>query len=162
MKSYTIFRDHLGRVAASFVDTDDPTHTTRPLPHIAHHSPTGFEMGYAGSGPADLALALLAENLDVEDRRPEAFHRPLGVIEPAAELAWSAHEQFKVDHIATAPPEGLTLTSGEIAAWLLGWLHGGGRSVRPSSPGGGGGRGSSGLGLARDPSSPNDGKDRPQ
>jgi len=26
--------------------------------HIVHHSPTGFEWGYGGSGPADLALNL--------------------------------------------------------------------------------------------------------
>jgi hypothetical protein len=28
-----------------------------------NHSPTGFEWGYAGSGPAQLALALLADHL---------------------------------------------------------------------------------------------------
>ena len=31
---------------------------TLPLPHLVRHSPTGFEWGYRGSGPADLALAL--------------------------------------------------------------------------------------------------------
>jgi len=31
-----------------------------PLPHLVRHSPTGFEWGYGGSGPADLALSLLA------------------------------------------------------------------------------------------------------
>ena len=29
-----------------------------PLPHVEVHSPTGFEYGYAGSGPADLALSI--------------------------------------------------------------------------------------------------------
>lgn len=28
------------------------------------HSPTGFEWGYGGSGPADLAYALLADAVD--------------------------------------------------------------------------------------------------
>ena len=33
-----------------------------PLRHrIVYHSPTGFEWGYAGSGPADLALNILAD-----------------------------------------------------------------------------------------------------
>ena len=32
----------------------------RPLPHIERHSPDGFEWGYGGSGPADLALSMLA------------------------------------------------------------------------------------------------------
>ena len=30
-----------------------------PLPHILRHSPTGFEFGYGGSGPADLAFSIL-------------------------------------------------------------------------------------------------------
>jgi len=30
---------------------------------LVHHSPTGFEWGYNGSGPAQLALALLADAL---------------------------------------------------------------------------------------------------
>jgi hypothetical protein len=37
-----------------------------PLPlrlDLDNHSPTGFEWGYAGSGPAQLALALLADAL---------------------------------------------------------------------------------------------------
>lgn len=37
-----------------------------PLPlrlDLANHSPTGFEWGYAGSGPAQLALAILADAL---------------------------------------------------------------------------------------------------
>ena len=32
-----------------------------------NHSPTGFEWGYGGSGPAQLALALLADHLDNDD-----------------------------------------------------------------------------------------------
>ncbi len=31
----------------------------KPLAHIERHSPDGFEWGYAGSGPADLALSIL-------------------------------------------------------------------------------------------------------
>jgi len=30
---------------------------------LRNHSPTGFEWGYGGSGPAQLALAILAEHL---------------------------------------------------------------------------------------------------
>jgi uncharacterized protein (DUF2249 family) len=37
---------------------------------LANHSPTGFEWGYAGSGPAQLALALLA---DATRRDPTAM-----------------------------------------------------------------------------------------
>lgn len=30
----------------------------RLLPHVCRHSPGGFEWGYLGSGPADLALSI--------------------------------------------------------------------------------------------------------
>jgi hypothetical protein len=30
------------------------------LPHVERHSPDGFNWGYGGSGPADLALSILA------------------------------------------------------------------------------------------------------
>ena len=33
------------------------------VPHlVVHHSPTGYEWGYGGSGPADLALNILDRN----------------------------------------------------------------------------------------------------
>ena len=35
----------------------------RPLEHIVRHSPDGFEWGYGGSGPADLALSIVADHL---------------------------------------------------------------------------------------------------
>src|SRR6059036_1653610 len=42
----------------------------RPVPlclEIRNHSPTGFQWGYAGSGPAQLALALLVDALGAGD-----------------------------------------------------------------------------------------------
>ena len=41
---------------------------------LANHSPTGFEWGYAGSGPAQLALALLADALG-DDLRALLLHQ---------------------------------------------------------------------------------------
>jgi hypothetical protein len=40
---------------------------------LANHSPTGFEWGYAGSGPSQLALALLADAL-VDDKAALSLH----------------------------------------------------------------------------------------
>ncbi len=37
------------------------------LRHVERHSPTGFEWGYAGSGPADLALSILVDYLGNEE-----------------------------------------------------------------------------------------------
>jgi len=38
----------------------------KPLKHIVKHSPTGFNWGYGGSGPADLALSILADCVGLE------------------------------------------------------------------------------------------------
>ncbi|HEY3856318.1 MAG TPA: DUF6166 domain-containing protein [Verrucomicrobiae bacterium] len=61
-----------------------------------NHSPSGFEWGYAGSGPAQLALALLADCLDHE----------------ADAIGW--HEGFKSAVVAALPLAGWTLTELEI------------------------------------------------
>jgi hypothetical protein len=65
-----------------------------------NHSPTGFEWGYGGSGPAQLALAILADHC-ANDR--EAFN---------------FHHRFKWAVIAELPKRQWTLTSGEIE-WML-------------------------------------------
>jgi len=48
-----------------------------PLRHVVRHSPTGFEYGYGGSGPADLALSMLTAVLGKEqaNRLYQAFKR---------------------------------------------------------------------------------------
>lgn len=43
----------------------DGSHQTHPLRHVVKHSPDGFQWGYGGSGPADLALSILHDCLDV-------------------------------------------------------------------------------------------------
>jgi len=44
----------------------DETHETTNLKHIERHSPDGFEWGYGGSGPADLALSVLTDAVGKE------------------------------------------------------------------------------------------------
>ena len=51
---------------------------------IANHSPTGFAWGYGGSGPAQLALAILLELTDKQ-------------------TALSNYQRFKWKEIATLP-----------------------------------------------------------
>lgn len=53
--------EEIGRIADSWREIDKRY-------DLANHSPTGFEWGYAGSGPAQLALALCADALDDDDR----------------------------------------------------------------------------------------------
>ena len=67
-----------------------------PRLDLRNHSPTGFEWGYGGSGPAQLALALLADHL--------------GHDQEAVDL----HQRFKWNVVAEFPPKHWTLTSAEI------------------------------------------------
>lgn len=66
---------------------------------IIQHSPAGFEWGYGGSGPADLALNILAMYTDQQT---------------AEEL----HQVFKWDCIAKLPFEGGIIKGREIKKWI--------------------------------------------
>lgn len=65
---------------------------------IRNHSPTGFEWGYGGSGPAQLALAIL---LDYIPSRAEKLY-----------------QKFKFDIIAGLPPDEWYIKELEIDNWL--------------------------------------------
>jgi hypothetical protein len=81
-------------------ETDDGT--TEPLPlrlDLAQKSPTGFEWGYNGSGPAQLALALLSDV--VGDSR-----------------ALPNFQRFKFAVVGRLPQMGWVLTQDEVAAWF--------------------------------------------
>src|SRR4051812_29976401 len=58
---------------ATVLVMDDPNDTAKtryldPRLDLHNHSPDGFQWGYLGSGPAQLALALLADALDDDER----------------------------------------------------------------------------------------------
>lgn len=67
-----------------------------PRLDLWNHSPTGFEWGYGGSGPAQLALAILAEHLGDDEQ------------------AFNFHHRFKWAVTAELPRRSWTLTSQEI------------------------------------------------
>jgi hypothetical protein len=82
----------------------------RPLPHVMWHSPTGYEWHFGGSGPADLALSILADYLDEQPTHDDLSH--------GKPQCWILHQAFKWAFIAPAPYEGFRLPAREIAAWL--------------------------------------------
>jgi hypothetical protein len=90
MKVYKGTRE--GYVAEVTVDG----HPLNPRLDLWNHSPTGFEWGYGGSGPAQLALALLADHLGDSDK------------------AVNLHQEFKRAVIADLPYRGWTLVSEQI------------------------------------------------
>ena len=71
-----------------------------PRLDLRNHSPTGFEWGYAGSSPAQLALAILADHLADDS------------------AALRLYQDFKFSVIARLPRDGWTLTSEDIERGL--------------------------------------------
>jgi hypothetical protein len=111
------------------------------VPHTArHHSPNGFEIGYRGSGPTELALNILNQLLPVP-RRPrlpevtdqwtpddwKAFDHwqqsivnlPNGgsVSRNAWELRCSFRDQF-LSHVQLEPGQSRVLDIDQIAHWI--------------------------------------------
>lgn len=82
-KLYFAQKDEAGEVNVSVICFDDQRVVNQyELEHIECHSPDGFNLGYGGAGPADLALSILVDFLDSRT---------------AAELAY---QKFKWDHIS--------------------------------------------------------------
>ena len=70
-----------------------------PSLKLRNHSPTGFEWGYGGSGPAQLALAILLDS-------------------QGPEIALQHYQNFKNAFIAGAKQEGFTITEKEIGTFI--------------------------------------------
>ena len=79
-----------------------------PRRDLWNHSPSGFEWGYCGSGPAQLALAILADHCGDDT------------------AAFNFHHRFKWKVIAELPHRSWTLTNEQIDEVL--------RSLREREP----------------------------
>lgn len=103
MKTYRGFRDAHGN---AYVEAQDGFESEAyPLPwrlDLANHSPTGLEWGYGGSGPAQLALALIADATGYNGRALKHYQ----------DLKWKI--------VAKLPFEGWTLTHDEVLAAMRG------------------------------------------
>ena len=96
------------RTYCGFTNDDGDRHVTvsrhgdsrcrelKPRHDLRNHSPTGFNWGYGGSGPAQLALALLADALDDDDR------------------ALAVYQDYKWRVIARLDNAGWALTDAEV------------------------------------------------
>lgn len=99
----------------------EPLHAG-PSQKLWNHSPTGFEWGYGGSGPAQLALAIL---LDALGRGPFTVsskfvdeHRSLSPRNVAQQLAIRFHQDFKRDHICRLDHGGWRLRLADVRLFL--------------------------------------------
>ena len=100
MITYTGIR--VGHVCSVVVCSNDGP---KDLPHICRHSPDGFQWGYGGSGPSDLALAIMAD-----------YFGRQGVVKPLGE-ATGCYQDFKWDFIAKIREDGWSITEQQIHEW---------------------------------------------
>jgi hypothetical protein len=99
MKTYTGYRRPDGCV----VKVHEHDGTARDLPlrlDWRNHSPTGPEWGYAGSGPAQLALALAADVLGNDEQ------------------AQRIYQDLKFKLVGRLPHDGWSLTEDQLRATI--------------------------------------------
>ena len=87
---------YIGRREGHAVEVTVDGVPLNPRFDLWNHSPTGFEWGYGGSGPAQLALAVLADHLADDEQ------------------AVRLHQSFKFAVIIKLPKKDWTLTSDQI------------------------------------------------
>jgi hypothetical protein len=95
----------------------------KPRNDLFNHSPDGFAWGYEGSGPAQLALALLAHHLEKapDDVVPARLAAGVDAEEKVTtdELAAKLHQRFKAAVVAGFKyDEGWELRSDDISRKL--------------------------------------------
>jgi hypothetical protein len=100
MSLYAGFK-HSGGCGPQLVSKDDNLFLPGPSQKLYNHSPDGFNWGYGGSGPAQLALALLYD------------------VTGDQELSIKEHQHFKRTFVAGWGDE-WQITTEEIEAWLRG------------------------------------------
>lgn len=86
------------------------------IPHlVVQHSPSGYEWGYGGSGPADLALntvEVLLNHLDYSGEREDCYRGTCWA------KAFEFHQTFKWEFIATAPKNAAVIPFDTMLAWV--------------------------------------------
>jgi len=97
----TGYRGRNGHTVERLVGGDWEPLPLQPSLDVNNHSPTGFSWGYWGSGPAQLALALILDATGDKD------------------LAQHKHQAFKMAAVAEWPIDGeWEIQTVEILAWL--------------------------------------------
>lgn len=89
------------------------------VPHtVVHHSPTGYEWGYCGSGPADLALNILELVLNRIAYKGSLISG-MWSNDPIHAISWQLHQEFKREVIAGVPKQGMVLPFRMVEEWIF-------------------------------------------
>lgn len=126
-----VWKNHRGGSTVVVVHDDGSEHPLPSCTKLMNHSPSGFAWGYSGSGPSQLALAILCDffnrlpgsSIDELKRKAgqEGEKEPptLERVSWADWLAVRLHQPFKAALIAKLPPDdGFTITDEQVAAIL--------------------------------------------
>jgi hypothetical protein len=97
-KSYSGKRTPAGCVVVVVVDGDAVL--LNPRWDVRNHSPDGYEWGYGGSGPAQLALALCCDCLGDEAKAERVYQR------------------FKAEVVARIATDCWAIDHGDLYEWL--------------------------------------------
>lgn len=98
---YTIIRQANGKVEAFYAG--------QLIKHVVLHSPAGFNFGYLGSGPADLALSILCDFF-------ERHH--IGPVQQVKNSVLRFHQDFKRKFLAYQKNNSFTIGEDEIIVFL--------------------------------------------
>jgi hypothetical protein len=98
MKKYVGVVERPGRKFV-LVDVDG---MATALPRVFRHSPDGFEWGYGGSGPADLALSILVDAV-------------------GKEKAERHYQRFTWDFVALWGQAGFEITEADVKVYVETW-----------------------------------------
>jgi hypothetical protein len=96
--TYTGTRDENGTLEVRKQIDELPAAPLDPRLDLRRHSPSGFEVAYEGSGPAQLALAMLADVM-------------------GDEFAEAHYQAYKRAVIAALPWEGFRITAKAVEEW---------------------------------------------
>lgn len=104
MKRYDLDRGPGGPRCMVVKDGDVAQQIYR-LRHLVHHSPSGIEFGYGGSGPGDLARSIVGDLLGTVNPDPAIYQR------------------VKWDLIAGMPEAGGVITEEQLRASIEASAH---------------------------------------
>ena len=85
------------------VTLDDRRLDPRPSQKVYNHSPDGFNWGYPGSGPSQLALAIMLQAAKLD-------------------LAMQLYHQFKRDFVAVFPQSDFEVDI-DVEGWIAGKMN---------------------------------------
>ena len=112
-------------------DATEPCGASIPR-SVIWHSPDGFNFGYGGSGPADLALNILnafvppGRAVDWEDDNdgPDRDDAPIECYQgTCSRFAQRHHQAFKREFIAVMGEPGGTIPADAIRTWIASKRH---------------------------------------